>query len=259
MIKKFTVKSLVQVLLIIFIIPLSITSLLRAQSISVDDFDQNSTKFNNHIFLAISNASNSLGELDFNNRNGMSLAIDYNKLKFSQNLNTGQNSFDDDYVPHEATKHFWLGAAEIAILEFIPWAMAKWVRHWEDPADNWANVSKETWWRNLSHGWEYDGDNFTTNNFAHPYHGALFFNAGRSNGYDFWESSAWALTGSAIWEFFGETFRPAFNDWIYTGIGGVNLGEIIYRLSSMVTDNVFLYPKITIDSESPTNIKSIPL
>jgi hypothetical protein len=237
MIKKFTVKSLVQVLLIIFIIPLSITSLLRAQSISVDDFDQNSTKFNNHIFLAISNASNSLGELDFNNRNGMSLAIDYNKLKFSQNLNTGQNSFDDDYVPHEATKHFWLGAAEIAILEFIPWAMAKWVRHWEDPADNWANVSKETWWRNLSHGWEYDGDNFTTNNFAHPYHGALFFNAGRSNGYDFWESSAWALTGSAIWEFFGETFRPAFNDWIYTGIGGVNLGEIIYRLSSMVTDN----------------------
>ncbi len=40
-----------------------------------------------------------------------------------------------------------------------------------------------------------------------------------------------------MWEFFGETFRPAFNDWIYTGIGGSNLGEILYRLSSMVTDN----------------------
>jgi len=68
-------------------------------------------------------------------------------------------------------------------------------------------------------------------------HGALFFNVGRSNGYSFWESTGWALTGSAIWEFFGETFRPAFNDWIYTGVGGVNLGEITYRLSAMVTDN----------------------
>ena len=35
----------------------------------------------------------------------------------------------------------------------------------------------------------------------------------------------------------GETFRPAFNDWIYTGIGGANFGEILYRLSYMVTDN----------------------
>lgn len=65
----------------------------------------------------------------------------------------------------------------------------------------------------------------------------MFFNAGRTNGYDFWESSAWALTGSALWEYFGETFRPAFNDWIFTGVGGSNLGEVLYRLSSMVTDN----------------------
>jgi hypothetical protein len=144
---------------------------------------------------------------------------------------------NDDFEPWESRKHFWLGAMEIAILEFIPWALAKWIRKWEDPADNWANVSKETWWRNISMGWEYDGDAFQTNNFAHPYHGALFFNAGRTNGYDFWESTAWALTGSAIWEYFGETFRPSINDWIYTGIGGSNLGEILYRLSSMVTDN----------------------
>ena len=75
-------------------------------------------------------------------------------------------------------------------------------------------------------------NNFITNNFSHPYHGALFFSAGRTNGYNFWESTAWSLSGSAIFEYFGETFRPAFNDWIYTGVGGANLGEIIYRLSS---------------------------
>ncbi|MGE5812577.1 MAG: DUF3943 domain-containing protein, partial [Ignavibacteria bacterium] len=145
--------------------------------------------------------------------------------------------FDEDIKTWESEKHFWIGAGEIAILEFIPWALAKWIRTWEDPAKNWANVSKDSWWQNISKGFEYDGDNFQTNNFAHPYHGALFFNAGRTNGYNFWESSIWSLTGSAIWEYFGETYRPAFNDWIYTGIGGVNLGEILFRLSSMVTDN----------------------
>ena len=152
-------------------------------------------------------------------------------------INSPPELMDDNFTPWESEKHFWVGAGEIAILEFIPWALARWIRHWEDPADNWAKVSSASWWRNISHGWEYDGDNFETNNFAHPYHGALFFNAGRTNGYDFWESTAWALTGSAIWEYFGETFRPAFNDWVYTGVGGVNLGEITYRLSSMVTDN----------------------
>lgn len=167
----------------------------------------------------------------------MSLAFKNNALKKWGKVNLPPELLNDDFQPWESEKHFWLGVSEIAILEFIPWALAKWIRHWEDPADNWANVSSATWWRNLQNGFEYDGDNFTTNNFAHPYHGALFFNAGRTNGYDFWESTGWALTGSAIWEFFGETFRPSFNDWIYTGIGGVNLGEITYRLSSMVTDN----------------------
>ena len=161
------------------------------------------------------------------------------KYKIPDNISKATASLidDEDYIPWESTKHFWIGVGEMAILEFIPWALARWIRPWEDPADNWAIVSAESWWQNISQGWVYDGDNFTTNNFAHPYHGSLFFNAGRTNGYDFWESTAWSLTGSAIWEFFGETFRPAFNDWIYTGIGGSNLGEMMYRLSSMVTDN----------------------
>ncbi len=237
MIKKFTSKSLNQIILNLIFIPLLFTSLSQAQSNGIEDAEQKSTNFNNQIFLALSNSNSSLSESDLNNRKGMSLAIDFNRLKIKGNLSASLDSFDYSSKSWESTKHFWTAAGEIAILEFIPWALAKWIRDWEDPADNWANVSKETWWRNISHGWEYDGDNFATNNFAHPYHGALFFNAGRTNGYDFWESSAWALTGSAIWEYFGETFRPAFNDWIYTGIGGANLGEIIYRLSSMVTDN----------------------
>ena len=167
-----------------------------------------------------------------------------NSLAFKNQLNQKWGSvnlppelMNDDFKPWESEKHLWVGVTEVAILEFIPWALAKWFRTWEDPADNWANVSSKTWWSNLQNGFEYDGDNFLTNNFSHPYHGAMFFNAGRTNGYDFWESSAFSLAGSAVWEFFGETFRPSFNDWVYTGVGGANLGEIFYRLSSMVTDN----------------------
>jgi len=201
------------------------------------DTQQNSKITGQQIALSLSRAENMPVISDLKNRKGMSLAIDYNRLKSKERILTFLDSIDYSYKSWESEKHFWVGAGEIAILEFIPWALARWIRHWEDPADNWAKVSSETWWRNISHGWEYDGDAFVTNNFAHPYHGALFFNAGRTNGYDFWESTAWALTGSAIWEFFGETFRPSFNDWVYTGIGGSNLGEILYRLSSMVTDN----------------------
>ncbi len=177
MIKKFTVKSLFIIVLNLLFIPLLFTTLTKAQSNSIDDTEEKSTKFDNQIFLAISNASSSLGELDFNNRTGMSLAIDYNKYKFNHNLYGMQSSFDDDYVPHEATKHFWLAVGELAVVEFIPWAMAKWVRDWENPKDNWANVSSDTWWNNISKGWEYDGDAFLTNYFAHPYHGSLFYNA----------------------------------------------------------------------------------
>ncbi|MFC2094168.1 DUF3943 domain-containing protein [Bacteroidota bacterium] len=237
MIKKFTVKPLVQIVLILLFIPLLFTSLSKAQSNVIDEAEQQSNKFDNQIFLAISSANNSLDEIDFNNRNGMSLAIDYNKYKLNHNLYGMQSSFDDDYVPHEATKHFWLAVGELAIVEFIPWAFAKWVRTWENPEDNWANVTPDTWWDNISHGWEYDGDAFLTNYFAHPYHGSLYFNAGRSNGYSFWESTIWAATGSGLWEYFGETFRPAFNDWVNTTVNGITLGEIMHRLSVVVTDN----------------------
>jgi len=237
MIKMFTVKPVFQIVLILLVIPLLFTSLSKAQSNSMEDEENTSTKFDNQIFLALSNANSSLGELDFNDRTGMSLAIDYNKYKLSQELYPMQNSFDDDYVPHIATKHFWLAVGELAIVEFIPWAFAKWVRTWENPEDNWANVTADSWWNNISKGWEYDGDAFLTNYFAHPYHGSLYFNTGRANGYSFWESTAWAATGSALWEYFGETFRPAFNDWINTTVNGITLGEITNRLSIVVTDN----------------------
>src|SRR5690606_4472374 len=37
--------------------------------------------------------------------------------------------------------------------------------------------------------WDWDDNQFTTNHLDHPYHGQLYFNAFRSNGYNFYQSS----------------------------------------------------------------------
>ena len=104
--------------------------------------------------------------------------------------------------------------------------------------EGWANgVSLDTWSENLRLGWEWDENNFVTNMFAHPYHGGLYFNAGRSNGLDFWESSTLAFLGSWTWEYFGETNRPSLNDFFMTSFGGIGLGETFYRIAASIRDN----------------------
>ena len=144
-----------------------------------------------------------------------------------------------EYIPYESKKHFGIAVGELAIVEFIPFAYSRWIKDWSKTPDekNWTKISFESVWNNISSGYEYDTDNFLTNYFAHPYHGNLYFNTGRTNGYNFWESTAFAFAGSAIWEFFAETFRPSFNDWINTSVNGINFGETLYRLSGMITDN----------------------
>lgn len=145
-----------------------------------------------------------------------------------------------DYVPWESTRHFWLAAGEEVLFNiFIPWVMARYLRNWEDSTagERWPFIGFQSIWSNLQKGWNYDGDNFLTNLFSHPYGGNLFFNSGRSNGYNFWESSAFALAGSYIWETFMETNQPAINDWVNTGMNGAAFGEVLYRLSTLITDN----------------------
>lgn len=143
------------------------------------------------------------------------------------------------YKPWESRPHFLNSLWQMGFVEYFPFFMAKYVRDWGSTPEqiNWTKVSWDTWRRNLRDGFEYDGDNFLTNYFAHPYHGNLFFNAGRTNGYNFWESSLYAFVGSGVWEMFGETFRPSFNDLITTTVNGINFGETMFKLSAMMTDN----------------------
>ena len=123
-------------------------------------------------------------------------------------------------------------AGELFLVQLIPWTFNAVVRDKE-----WAHVNLESWEENLENPWEWDNDHFFTNQFGHPYHGSLYFNTARTNGYSFWGSVPWSYGGSAMWELFGEKFAPSANDLLNTGTGGITLGESLYRLSSLVLDD----------------------
>ena len=129
-------------------------------------------------------------------------------------------------------KRFWAGAWELMAVQFVPWAFTKWVTEGE-----WSNISFRTWADNIKFPWQWDNNKFNNNQFAHPYHGSLYFNAGRANGYNFWESAPWAFGGSLMWELFGEVWAPSPNDLANTTLGGITLGEMLFRFSSLTLKN----------------------
>ncbi|HQR16897.1 MAG TPA: DUF3943 domain-containing protein [Gemmatimonadales bacterium] len=129
-------------------------------------------------------------------------------------------------------KRFWAAFGELMLVQLIPHYYNASVR---DAV--WAEVSAQSIKNNLVYPWEWDDNAFVNNQFSHPYHGSLYFNAARTNGYDFWESFAWPFAGSLMWEIAGEAWAPAPNDFLNTSFGGVVLGETFYRLSSLALDN----------------------
>lgn len=146
-------------------------------------------------------------------------------------LVAGAQTAQTPYRP-DSTKRYAMAIAQAVVLNIV-------VNRFDAIVlkEEWAHPSLDTWKHNLKTGWEWDEDLFTTNQFAHPYHGNLYFNGGRSNGLNFWESMPVALIGSWTWEYFGETHRPSLNDWISTSVGGFILGEILHNLGATVRDN----------------------
>jgi hypothetical protein len=143
-----------------------------------------------------------------------------------------QAAVPENAIKEPRRKRFWAAAGELALLEVIPWAWDRYVQK-----EDFAYISWDTVRENFKTGFQYDNDHFLTNQSSHPYHGGLFFSAGRSNGYNFWESSLFALAGSLIWECCMENTPPSINDLVNTTLGGMTRGEVSHRLSIVVLDN----------------------
>jgi len=129
-------------------------------------------------------------------------------------------------------KRPWRGTTELFLIQAVPWSINRFVRK--------AEFAKITF-KSLAHNvnpssWEWDDNSFQTNQFAHPFHGSLYFNSLRTNGYNFWGSAPAAFAGSLFWEVAGETHVPAPNDFINTSLGGISLGEMTYRISNALID-----------------------
>ena len=90
--------------------------------------------------------------------------------------------------------------------------------------------------RNLRSPWIIDDDPFELNQFGHPYQGAMYHGAARSNGLSYWPSVAYTFAASALWEIAGETTPPSHNDQIASGVAGSFLGEPLFRISRLLLE-----------------------
>ena len=130
-------------------------------------------------------------------------------------------------------KHFWMAAGEVFGVNVGMWLIERYIL-----VEPWSFISLETWKANLKTGLVYDHhDNFPTNQTLHPFNGTVYYNAARTNGFDFWESTLFTAAGSLMWEYFGETEAASTNDVLTTSLGGAVSGEVFYRLSTMLLDN----------------------
>jgi len=126
----------------------------------------------------------------------------------------------------------WRSAAEVLGINLGVHAFDRFVLD-----EEFAQVKSKHIWHNIKNGFVWDNDLFSTNLFAHPYHGNLYYNAARSNGLSFFASAPYALGGSLMWELAGETEPPAINDLIATTVGGIAMGEVTHRVSDMILDD----------------------
>lgn len=100
-----------------------------------------------------------------------------------------------------------------------------------------AKVTFSSMWHNITGGIDWDWNTFNTNWAGHPYHGSLMYNTARTVGLNYWQSVPYAIGGAAVWEFLGETHSPSGSDLITTSIGGIYMGEILFRVSELVLDD----------------------
>ena len=125
-----------------------------------------------------------------------------------------------------------MAVGELLMVNGFVWAMNEYLG-----GVNWTQTNPRAWYEHFKNGWQYDDNLFTTNFIAHPFHGNLYFNTARANGFNFWASIPFSFAGSFFWECCGESHEPAINDWINTSVGGTTIGEALYRISSTVLDN----------------------
>ncbi|MBI2061067.1 MAG: DUF3943 domain-containing protein [Nitrospirae bacterium] len=131
----------------------------------------------------------------------------------------------------EGPRRFWRALFEQVFLNGLGEAQY-WIRQDANIPDWKYQPTAEGFEKKFTDGWVWDTNTFRTNTVYHSYSGALYYQIGRANGFGPVGSTAWAFTGSLMWEYFGEyREQVSTNDMIVTGVGGSILGEGLRQAS----------------------------
>jgi hypothetical protein len=130
-------------------------------------------------------------------------------------------------------RSYILPATEVLTYLFL---LNQYDRHFTEPTSEYR-TNGDTIKQHLTDSkWVLDNDQFSINQFLHPYGGSVYYGLARSAGLSFWESFLYSSAGSFLWEIAGETTPPSINDMIATPIGGTFLGEPLFRMASLLLE-----------------------
>ena len=142
---------------------------------------------------------------------------------------------DDSTKTTTVRKHLWLAGMEVVGFN----AALVGVNLILNRSENWSHISMNTIEHNITHKyWAWDQDDLGVNAFRHPVHGSIFYLIARANGMSIAESSLYTLGGTWMWEIFCESEEPSINDMVYTSIGGITIGETLWRSGKCLIDMV---------------------
>ena len=132
-----------------------------------------------------------------------------------------------------AGRSYFLPAVEIPVYLLL---LNQFDRHFTDPKDEYRTTGATFWQHVTDPHWVIDNDQFSVNQFLHPYGGSIYYGLARSAGLNFWESFLYSTAGSYLWEMGGETTNPSINDMISTPMGGSFMGEPFFRMASLLLE-----------------------
>lgn len=120
-----------------------------------------------------------------------------------------------------------------AAVEGLIWVGLGTAYYWIDPLANSEDWDDPAVTDKLSgDALNFDNNLVSTNFILHPFAGAAIYGTSRVNGLSVPVSFAYVAASSLAWEFALEWREQAsVNDLFFTAIGGVSLGEFIFRLS----------------------------
>ncbi len=139
----------------------------------------------------------------------------------------------EDYLQGaESRKRPWVAALETFSINISTWLIDRYAFNKSYSHIGWVDIK-----HNFTEWYCWDDDAFGESFAGHPFQGSQFYNSARSLGLSVWESIPYPALGYFMWGFFLENDLPSWNDQIFDIVGGINLGEVEYRLSSQVLDD----------------------